>query len=162
MSRPRATHLLALGLLAATTALLVRCGPSDPVADAPIGAGPRAGAAPAALRAPPELILAERDVPLEDRFRLPDGTWARALNGAKNVVPLVWPADRPYAPIVERFVDALGFERYRHADGSECLTVPQWRPDLGRMDSNTVLFHPVESLPLEPETTRPGEGSEAR
>ena len=162
MSVPRRPHLLALGSLVAVSALVVLCGPSAAGAGAHSGAELREGAALVPLRAGPALLVAERDVPLQDRFRLPDGTWAPALNGAKNVVPLVWPSDRPYAPIVERFVDALGFERYRHADGSECLTVPQWRPDLGRMDSNTVLFHPVESLPLEPETTRPGEGSEAR
>ena len=90
-------------------------------------------------------------VPREDRFELPDGNWALALNGVKNPGRLEWPKDRPWAPIVERVAGKDGVDRYKHADGSWSWTQPQWRKDLNRMDSVTVLANPTPTLPMLPE-----------
>ena len=87
----------------------------------------------------------------EDRFELPDGNWALALNGVKNPGRLEWPKDRPWAPIVERVAGKDGVDRYKHADGSWSWTQPQWRKDLNRMDSVTVLANPTPTLPMLPE-----------
>lgn len=91
----------------------------------------------------------EKQVPREDRLQMPDGTWAMALNGVKNPGPLNWPRDIPYAPIVERRMGKDGLERYRHADGSWSWTQLQYRQDLGRMDSVTLLANPTATLPME-------------
>lgn len=93
----------------------------------------------------------EKQVPREDRFELPDGSWALALNGVKNAGKLEWPRDRPYAPIVERVLQKDGIERYKHADGSFSWTQSQYRNDLGRMDSVTVLANPTQALPMLPD-----------
>ncbi len=90
-------------------------------------------------------------IPREDRFELPDGSWVLALNGVKNAARLEWPKDRPYAPIVARVLQRDGTERYKHADGSWSWTQPQWRADLNRMDSVTVLGNPQEALPMAPD-----------
>lgn len=101
-------------------------------------------------------------VPKELRLQLPDGTWALALNGVTNPGPLNWPNDRPWAPIVERRVRQDGTEAYVHADGSWSWTQLQYRKDLGRMDSVTVLANPTDPLPIDPaeaalNTPKPGD-----
>ncbi|MGE0143814.1 MAG: hypothetical protein AB7I19_07870 [Planctomycetota bacterium] len=101
-------------------------------------------------------------VPKELRLQLPDGTWALALNGVTNPGPLNWPNDRPWAPIVERRVRQDGTEAYVHADGSWSWTQLQYRKDLGRMDSITLLANPTDPLPIDPaeaalNTPRPGD-----
>lgn len=102
---------------------------------------PRAAAV--ALKAPVE------EIAREDRFQLPDGSWAPALNGAKNPAPLDWPPDIPYAPIVKRVTDPLGQDWYVHADGSKSTTVMTWREDLGRYDAVTNLANPTAAAPRE-------------
>lgn len=93
------------------------------------------------------------EVPAADRFLLPDGTWARALNNVKNAPKLDWPPWIPYSPIVERVVDARGQEWYRHADGSMSTTQMTWRTDLGRPDAVTNLANPTDPLPVAPGNT---------
>ena len=81
-------------------------------------------------------------VPREDRIELPDGTWARALNGAKNAPPVKWPKGRPFSPIIKRHTDSSGNQWYGHADGSSIQTRMMFRPDLGRLDAATVVATP--------------------
>ncbi|MGA1523507.1 MAG: hypothetical protein ACO4CT_10085 [Planctomycetota bacterium] len=118
--------------------------PGDAVS-APEAAGqtvePRAAEVP--------LKAAVEETPREDRFELPDGTWAPALNNAKNAPPVDWPPDIPYAPIVKRVTDPHGQDWYVHADGSKSTTVMTWREDLGRYDAVTNLANPINAAPRE-------------
>lgn len=93
------------------------------------------------------LKAAVEETAREDRFALPDGSWAPALNGAKNPAALDWPPDIPYAPIVKRVTDPTGQDWYVHADGSKSTTVMTWREDLGRYDAVTNLANPTAVAP---------------
>lgn len=106
----------------------------------------------------------ESEVPREDRWLLPDNTWVRALNGAKEPAPLsaAWPDDKAWVPIVGIEKGADGIEWYRHSDGSVSTTRMIWRQDLGRMDAEVIHSHPNQTLPVEgvgPQLPNTGRGN---
>ncbi|MDA0374139.1 MAG: hypothetical protein O2865_10175, partial [Planctomycetota bacterium] len=83
---------------------------------------PQVAAAGAPVLASTELGVDPEKVARADRIEMPDGTWLRALNGAKDAPALQWPADVPYAPVIGKTTDGGGQDWYRHADGSMSTT----------------------------------------
>lgn len=111
-------------------------------------AAPAPGIAPVSTDPGAERALAGKPAML----RLPDGSEVPPLNGVKEPAALVW-GDEPYSPIVGKELGS-GIEWYVHADGTRTTTLDRWRPDLGRMDSVTLVAHPKALAPVDPETSR--------
>src|SRR5262245_65795213 len=103
--------------------------PADAVAPAAVQPATAAAPAPAP---PPAQPAARRRVdnphggqvqPVPDYahpgvLTYPDGSTRPALNGVTADVTILWDNGRPWSPIVDKVVDAQGWEWYRHADGS--------------------------------------------
>jgi len=83
---------------------------------------PEGAAAGTPVLASTDLGVDPDKVARADRVEMPDGSWLRALNGAKDAPALQWPADVPYAPVIGKTTDGAGQEWYRHADGSMSTT----------------------------------------
>ncbi len=110
-------------------------------ADAP--AAPLVVSRNAAATRPPALgIVADPPADLSAYVKLPDGTFAPALNGVRNAPAMAWPEDVPFAPIVGKEKTHGGVEWYVHADGSKSTTTKIFRKDLGRDDPITQVATP--------------------
>lgn len=94
-------------------------------------------------------------VPGGTHFRLPDGTWAPALNGVRNAPAMDWPDEVPWSPIKRKIIGKKGFEWYEHEDGSYSLTRMLYRTDLGREEAVTHVINPTEALPMRGEPKDP-------
>ncbi len=106
-------------------------------------------AAPKGFKAVPFVKPDRETIPPASTLFLPDGTKVKTLNGVKGPVRMVWPAGRPFSPIVEKIIDETGMEWYRHADGSYSTTRMCFRADLGRMDATCQVFNPVKTRKVE-------------
>jgi len=88
--------------------------------------------------------------------KLPTGEWLRALNGAVDVKPMEWPADRPFSPIIGVERSPSGKDWWVHADGTKSTTEMIFRSDLGRHDAILEIASPTPALPMEsPEGEQP-------
>jgi len=74
-------------------------------------------------------------------LRFPDGSTRPALNGVTDDVELQWPAQRPFAAIVEVVAQA-GTDFYRHADGTFTTTVIRRETVSGKMLQIGLCYTP--------------------
>ncbi|MGA1606992.1 MAG: PVC-type heme-binding CxxCH protein [Planctomycetota bacterium] len=105
---------------------------------------PEGAAAGSPVLASTDLGVDPAQVARADRFEMPDGSWLRTLNGAKDVPALEWPSDLPYAPVIGKSTDGRGQDWYRHADGSWSTTTVVQREDLGRPESVSMVANPKD------------------
>ncbi len=89
------------------------------------------------------------DAPVE-KFLLPDGSYARSLNGIQNAPDLRWPSDIPFSPIVDRVTEPNGDQWYVHDNGARSTTVMVYRSDLGKQVPVTRLAMPTDPVPVLP------------
>ena len=111
-------------------------------ADASVAPVVRSGNA--AANKPPALgIVADPPTDLSAYVKLPDGTFAPALNGVRNAPAMAWPEGVLFAPIIGKEKTPQGQEWYMHADGAKSTTTVVFRQDLGRHDPMTQVAIPL-------------------
>jgi hypothetical protein len=74
-------------------------------------------------------------------IRFPDGSSKPALNGVTEALELPWPADRPFAAVLD-VVSHAGTDFYRHADGTFSTTVVRTESVSGKQVQIGLCYSP--------------------